>query len=355
MIYNSYLNLYPIYSALVPQGAFLSNMVTLFALQSALIVTGLDQVKKRCTAIKDLEKEYEHDLSALFEGLDGANVDDVNLENASSQYDQGASYFGSFEQSVITLESLSEINYDDGQAENAETKILNEGDTVMRRHLHLLIQLCLLSPRNLESLFNLYAASAAALDDNPSSTRHSLVCRIIQSELCNILPSLASSFPQEKVLERVFYSDPKARKLVLLTLETLYSTPERQVSSTIVSKVKDYATRHSLLEGHKNLGLDEIESELLSKLAVTELLVPIISGLSATEIVEQLPLIIVLCLKYGGDLNGSLLPVSSTESDGANGVDSASMTALFHCFNSIVQGMPPALSKTGLLYALHRY
>lgn len=318
-------------------------------------------MNERSAAIREFEKKFKDQLADLSGVLPGAEqFVNINLEDASLQFDNGATFFGSFHESVDSLNAL------DSAVAGADGKIVEAVDVIMRRHLHLLIQLCLLNPDNLESLFNLYSASAAVVERDPSATRHVLACRIIKSELCNILPSLSSSFPAERVLGRVLGADPLARKLVILTLETLYSGVESRASVAVVENVKHYAARHAIFDQYKKKVEDASastpEASLLLKLATTELLIPVVSGLSAADIVDQIPLVIALCLRYRGDLEDATSPTAVAEGgepavvvESAPGGGDASLTALFHAFSRITRGRPPALSKAGLLYALHRY
>lgn len=346
-------------SELVPNGAFLNDMVTLFALQSALVVTGSGVINRRCAELKEFENSEREELDKLIVSGSSADFASVNIEDASLQFDAGASFYGSFRESI---DALSVLGIGDQEDETgAASKAVDTVDSIMRKHLHLLIQLCLLNPDTLESLFNLYGASAAIVANDPSASRHVMACRIIKAEFCNILASLTSSFPPEKVLDRVLLSDPLSRKLVILSLETLFLGSDHVASPEVVEKVRHYVGRQALHNKYKKRGRENSDSETradantLEMLLTTELLVPVISGLSASEVVEQVPSIIMLCLRYRGDLEEEM---SSTQLNGQLKNDQSSdapLTALYHAFSRIVRPRPPPLSKAGLLVALHRY
>lgn len=346
-------------SELVPNGAFLNDMITLFALQSSIIIAGSESVNERCADLRSFEKDEKEKLSEC-SALQSSSVEfvSVNIEDASLQFDDGLSHHGSFHESMVALTTLDGASIGDAAA---DPKVADTVDAIMRRHLHLLIQLCLLNPDMLESLFNLYGACAAILEKNPASSRHALACRIIRSEFCNILASLASSFSPEKVLDRVLCSDPLARKLVILTLETLFVGADNPCSTVLVAKVRLYAARYAIYEEYSKGRPDNtevasiVDPALQLKLKFTELLVPVISGLTASEVVEQVPLIMMLCLRYGGDLEGTLGDASAEDAQNRLPSAESAMTALFHAFSRIVRPRPPPLSKSGLIIALHRY
>ena len=328
-------------------------MVTLFALQSALIISGSETVTQRCTSLNDFRKTADREIAGLNELGSNAECVSVNIEDASLQFDSGSFFYGSFQQSMDALVSLEE----DAALESSgggDAKTVDSFDAIMRRHLHLLIQLCLCNPDTLESLFNLYGASAAVLQTNPSAHRHEMACRIIKSEFCNILASLASSFPAEKVIGPVLRADPLARKLVILTLETVFSSSLNPASPAVVTAVRHYVDYQALYWKLAKDSSSENErtasdNEVMQKLASTELLVPVMSGLTASEVVGQIPFIILLCLRFNGDSEHTEELVEDDDSSEAR------MTALFHAFSGIVRPRPPPLSKAGLLVALHRY
>lgn len=330
---------------------YLNDIVTLFALQSALIISGSETVTQRCTSLHDFRKSADTEIAGLNELGSSEKCVSVNIEDASLQFDGGSFFYGSFQTSMdalVALEDNASVASGGGDA-----KTVDGYDAIMRRHLHLLIQLCLCNPDTLESLFNLYGASAAVLEQNPSAYRHEMACRIIKSEFCNILASLASSFPAEKVIGPAIRADPLARKLVILTLETVFLSSTNPASPAMVAAVRHYVNYQALYwklikDSASESETTENEPDVMQKLASTELLVPVMSGLTASEVVDQIPFIIVLCLRYNG--------YSEHAEEAAEDEDSseARMTALFHAFSGIVRPRPPPLSKAGLLVALHR-
>ena len=54
-----------LYRDLVSYGGFLNDMITLFALQSAVVICGSHNVNERCAKLRDFEKTYTTELSSI--------------------------------------------------------------------------------------------------------------------------------------------------------------------------------------------------------------------------------------------------------------------------------------------------
>jgi hypothetical protein len=247
-------------------------MTSLFALQAAALPVASDSIMSRAQTLRAYE-EFVLAHSSVDWSRELKSFASVNLEDAVMQFDAGVSFYGSFEASQLALQQTS----------------VEEVEASIRRHLHLLVQLCLVNTQLLESLFNLYGSAVSVVDPDADPWGHlvgacspfsprpteaataaapagsarsgdsagdsgaasadameveaspvtanlpALMCKLIESELNNVLMSV--QFPVEQVLSNVLRCDPLARKLVIIFLECSHSNLERPATAETVRLV----------------------------------------------------------------------------------------------------------------------
>jgi hypothetical protein len=165
----------------------------------------------------------------------------------------------------------------------------------------------------------------------------------IKSELSNIVPAMCHHSSVESILGvMTTNTDPACKPLLGHVLRVLYSDYTTPVPANVISKVKDYIRRCSeesrassdtssgpavLLDAGSNSPVllpatDMMDPEHL------RLLLPLVGGLSATEMQDSLPRVISLCSDDTEELKGVLI--------------------------RITKARPPVMTKASLLVCLHR-
>ena len=283
----------------------------------------------------------------------------VNLEDACLQFDDGQSFLGSFEPSVLALSAQAAVD-------NSSVVTPGSIENVVRRHIHLLMQLCLFNINLLESLFNLYGCavfSAGQRDpcdylllgqmQNGNTPRSiDVVSRVLEMELRNMLPSLIASFSPTTILSTVMRSDPLGRRLFQSTLESIQSNMDVPASPGTVGLTELYSAFNILYRQFVHMGNEDVRPELripidpeevqCNNFARLELLVPVVTGVPPLEFADIFP---------------SLLQFTLKQSRAASSGDSAvvNFTPVSTLLCRVVRCRPPLLTKSALLVALHKY
>jgi hypothetical protein len=350
-------------SELIPLGGIVNDSIILFALQSAIAMLGSERVNDRCRELR----EYGAFVAARADGSVAAELSrteshrqslTVNLEDAALQFDGGESFLGSFKDEGLSV---------GGAASDAQQ---DPREPVIRRHVHLLIQLCLLDADVVESLFNLYGCAAkgagrtdpwaslctegspalsAAADDEVAGGQRvcALLCKVLETEFSNVLPSLTVAFPPAVLLAKTLKSDPLARKLYLMLLDSLQSNMETQATADTVAQARCYGALNKIYRQFPPAeaaisAADQSGRSRLAAAAETELLAPVASGLSTAEAVQMIPAVIDFCLHY--------YPKRFPEAERA----AAGTASILTAFNRMVRSRPAPLTRAGLIYALHK-
>lgn len=262
----------------------------------------------------------------------------------------------------------------------------------IKKSVQLLSQLCLVKPPLLTLLFGIYSTAAAchkeAVNESNScgsgaqvidvrsatatatatlsaatasdvtttkgtiTSKYSVICDVIQSEICSITPAIAKHIDAHTMFSMFITkdSDPYMRPLLEICLQITHSDPSIPASPTLIEAVKSYLKTPLFLRSvtgyeqhleHKkelilNTNTDVSKGstatsvfESNKSIATLKIYFPLLGGFTAAELTDMLP---------------KLLSTFSDEPE-----------VLKEAFKKIYSARPPPLSRAALFAALHRW
>jgi hypothetical protein len=382
---------YLLYSDVIPSSEELRDRIVQFAIHALASNIGAEAILSVLTIkpkhvtvhIHSSESTGVDGLSAT-EGGTGMIVDDqneqgiveeeiefpdVSLFSVAHEFDGGVMFEGSFAPCPLAPASRAEAH--------------------IKRHMHLMSQLC--AVRGLCPLVRVYfnatiVASSSSVRDlavanmdtgaHPAEvsvsdkevTKYDVLCKLISADITAIIPVLVNSqYPYEvfSFLEEVRCSSDVTFHLLEHTLTLLHQDMQMPASGIMISAVLDYISRNKDLMASSDDALELFERARATVVSMTSvensasltevnrtvspppapgwlrgiadcrlsrvmrLLIPLVNGLSGSEVEQLLPFMI--------------------RAVGHN------VDAVKAAFDRIIKARPPPMSRAALLVALHRY
>jgi hypothetical protein len=309
---------------------------------------------------------------------------ELKLSIAVDSFDGGSCFEGSFTDCKSFSGALA-------------SSVIDKTVFQVKKSVQLLSQLCLVKPSLLALLFGIYSTAAAchreAVNESNSSgsgaqavidvtsttaaatatatstssaatasdviatkgtitSKYSVICEVIQSEISSITPAIAKHLDPHAMFSMFITkeSDPYMRPLLEICLKITHSDPSIPASSTLIEAVKSYLKTplflrsvtgyEQHLEHEKEMILNTNTDvskgstatsvfESNKSIATLKIFFPLLGGFTAAELTDILP---------------KLLSAFSDEPE-----------VLKEAFKKIYSVRPPPLSRAALFAALHRW
>lgn len=284
----------------------------------------------------DTKSSLSSTLACLVEGVGAKNEDKtcdaMEISNSTNcdSHDKDGHDSPSLNVPRICQLSVDEFQYYSSWTSVSMDDFVDESSSksIVKRFIHLLIQICVSQYSMLHILLDSFAAAQFGMCDEYSQFSIVLtsVMAIIKEEIELIIPAISKKSKPENIMDMFSRSDPLSWGLLETILYALHKDYHIPPSSLVVEKLKSILEARKLhLKREDNDGKNMILNYHLDDIPY---IVPILGGLPSSDVIALMPLILKAFLTQTSKLK--------------------------EAYHRIVLARPPPLSKNVLLITLLR-